>query len=110
MNIQLKKGLLEYCVLAVLNRGDSYGYRIIGDISPAISISESTLYPILKRLEADEMLVTYSVEASGRLRKYYRITSAGRAKLTQFPQEWEEMKQVSQFVLDDLVGKDDPHG
>ena len=66
MDIQLKKGLLEFCVLSVLNRSDSYGYQIIKDVSSCIEISESTLYPILKRLEANEYLTTYSVEHNSR--------------------------------------------
>ena len=74
MDIQLKKGLLEFCVLSTLQRADSYGYQIIKDISRCIEISESTLYPILKRLEANSYVETYSVEHNGRLRKYYKIT------------------------------------
>ena len=80
MDIQLKKGFLEYCVLGALYQTDSYGYQIIKDISPCIEISESTLYPILKRLEASACVETYSVEHNSRLRKYYRITQKGRAR------------------------------
>ncbi len=77
MNAQLKKGLLEFCVLAVLKKGDSYGYQIIKDMSHCIEISESTLYPILKRLEQNNYVETYSQEHNSRLRKYYRMTESG---------------------------------
>lgn len=98
MDIQLKKGLLEICVLAVLEREDSYGYKLIKDISSCISISESTLYPILKRLEASECLTTYSVEHNGRLRKYYRITDAGRRRIDEFTEDWEDIMNVYRFI------------
>lgn len=98
MDIQLKKGLLEICVLAVLEREDSYGYKLIKDISTCISISESTLYPILKRLEASSCLTTYSVEHNGRLRKYYRITDVGRRRIDEFTEEWEDIMNVYRFI------------
>lgn len=100
MDIQLKRGLLEACVLAVLVRGDSYGYQMIKDISQCIEISESTLYPILKRLEAGEMLTVYSSEHNGRLRKYYRITESGRQKIKSFKDEWKEVTAVYNFIKD----------
>ena len=65
MDVQLRRGLLEVCVLTVLCRGDSYGYRLVRDVSEIIEISESTLYPILKRLEAAGMVNVYSVEHNG---------------------------------------------
>ncbi len=98
MDIQLKRGLLEVCVLAAIKNEDSYGYQIIKDISPYIDISESTLYPILRRLEASDLLSVYSVEHNGRLRKYYHITDAGLARLTAFREEWREMMAICQFV------------
>lgn len=98
MDIQLKKGLLETCVLAVLNKGDSYGYQIIRDISTCIEMTESTLYPILKRLEGAACLTTYSVEHNGRLRKYYRITDAGRSRIREFLEEWDDVMQVYHFI------------
>ena len=102
MDIQLKKGLLEICVLVVLKRKDSYGYQLIRDISECIDISESTLYPILKRLEAGACLTTYSVEHNGRLRKYYRITETGRKKISNFPKEWENVMTVYQFIKGEM--------
>ena len=77
MDIQMKRGLLEVCVLAAIKNEDSYGYKIIRDIKPYVEISESTLYPILRRLETAELLTVRSVEYSGRLRKYYHITPSG---------------------------------
>ena len=81
MDIQLKKGILDICVLSVLERGESYGYNIISELQGTIEISESTLYPILKRLEAGGFLTTRTAEFSGRLRRYYKITPYGLKKL-----------------------------
>ena len=99
MDIQLKKGLLDVCVLAAIGRNDSYGYQIIRDLSACVEISESTLYPILKRLEICGCLSTYSVAHNGRLRKYYRITPLGRKGIGDFLQEWEQMVQIHDFIL-----------
>ena len=101
MDVQRKKGLLEMCVLAVLSKEPSYGYKIIGDVSACIEISESTLYPILKRLETAGCLTTCPQEHNGRLRKYYHITPVGRARITAFLEEWYEMKQVYAFVQEE---------
>lgn len=81
MDIQLKKGVLDVCVLYAISRSESYGYKIISDLQGIIEISESTLYPILKRLEAGGFLVTRTAEYSGRLRRYYKITPLGLKKL-----------------------------
>ena len=98
MDIQLKRGLLEVCVLAAIKNKDSYGYQIIKDVAPYATISESTLYPILRRLEASKMLTVYSEEHSGRLRKYYKITASGKARLMSFRDEWKEIMQIYDFV------------
>ena len=98
MDIQLKRGLLDVCVLAAIKNEDSYGYKIIKDIKPYIEISESTLYPILRRLEASEMLTVYSVEHSGRLRKYYRITQLVINTIEAFSEEWIEISAIHKFV------------
>ncbi len=98
MDIQLKKGMLEFCVLAVLAKSDSYGYQIIKDISTCIDISESTLYPILKRLESASYLTTYSVEHNSRLRKYYRITEQGRIYMNEFLMEWQQVMKIYYFI------------
>ena len=99
--MQRKKGLLEMCVLAVLSKEPSYGSKIIGDISACIEISESTLYPILKRLETAGCLTTCPQEHTGRLRKYYHITPRGRERIDAFLEEWDEMKQVYTFVQEE---------
>lgn len=98
MDIQLKRGLLEVCVLAAIKNEDSYGYKIIKDIKPYIEISESTLYPILKRLESAQMLTVKSVEHNGRLRKYYHITKNGLDRLKAFRDEWQEIMLIYNFV------------
>lgn len=98
MDIQLKRGLLEICVLAVLQKEDSYGYKIIKDISPCIEISESTLYPILKRLESGYCLTVYSVEHNSRLRKYYKITPLGRQRILEFLEEWKDVMEIYEFI------------
>ena len=98
MDIQLKRGLLDVCVLATIRNEDSYGYKIIKDLKPCIDLSESTLYTILKRLEAAEMLTVRSAEHGGRLRKYYRITAAGISRIEDFKEEWKEIMSVYQFV------------
>lgn len=103
MDVQLKRGLIEACVLAVLNRGDSYGYQMIKDVGICIDISESTLYPILKRLEASNMVTVYSVEHNGRLRKYYKITVSGKEKIEDFKNEWKEVMDVYNFIASERV-------
>ncbi|MBQ4105650.1 MAG: PadR family transcriptional regulator [Clostridia bacterium] len=104
MDIQIKRGLLEVCVLAAVSRKDSYGYRIIKDIEPYISISESTLYPILRRLEESRQLSVYSVEHNGRLRKYYAITDDGRSRLLAFADEWKEIMNIYEFITGEVTG------
>ncbi len=99
MDIQLKKGLLDVCVLSVLRKEESYGYKIISDIAPYIEISESTLYPILKRLEATGAVTTHSREYNGRLRKYYAITEKGRQKIREFIEDIKEFEKIYQFIL-----------
>lgn len=98
MDVQLKKGLLEFCVLAVLKKSDSYGYQIIKDISTCIEISESTLYPILKRLETGSYLETYSIEHNSRLRKYYKITDKGKDYIDEFLEEWKQVMKIYNFI------------
>lgn len=98
MDIQLKRGLLDICVLAAIKDEESYGYKIIKDIKPYLEISESTLYPILRRLEASSLLTVRSAEHNGRLRKYYRITRLGLTRLEDFKNEWKEVMSIYQFV------------
>lgn len=98
MDIQLKRGLLEVCVLAAIKKEDTYGYRIIKDISPYVQISESTLYPILKRLENSELISVYTVEYNSRLRKYYRITDEGIGRIQEFLNEWKDVMKAYEFI------------
>ena len=98
MDIQLKRGLLDVCVLAAISGEDSYGYQIIKDMKPYIELSESTLYTILKRLEGANMLTVRTAEHGGRLRKYYRITDGGRRRLADFKEEWKEVMSIYRFV------------
>ncbi len=101
MDIQLKRGLLEVCVLAAIKNEDSYGYRIIKDMKPYTEISESTLYPILRRLEQQALLTVRSMEHNGRLRKYYRITEAGKARIASFRAEWVEIDAIYRFIVEE---------
>lgn len=98
MNSQLKKGLIEYCVLATLAHQDSYGYEIVKQISHQIEITESTLYPILKRLETSQRVSTYSKIHNGRLRKYYQLTAEGSESIQQFLRDWEQVEAIQQYI------------
>lgn len=98
MDIQMKRGLLDVCVLAAIKGGESYGYLIIKDLKPYIELSESTLYTILKRLEGAEMLTVRSAEHNGRLRKYYNITEKGKKRIDEFKEEWKEVMSIYKFV------------
>ena len=98
MDIQLKRGLLDVCVLAAIKDEASYGYKIIKDMQPYIKLSESTLYTILKRLELAEMLTVETSEHGGRLRKYYHITALGLRRIEEFKKEWNEIVSIYRFV------------
>lgn len=98
MDVQLKRGLLEVCVLAAIKSEDTYGYQIIKDMKPYAEISESTLYPILRRLEANEMLTVRNVEHNSRIRKYYHITEHGVKRIEEFKKEWKEIVAIYQFI------------
>lgn len=98
MREQVKKGVLEIFVLAMLTQGDSYGYKIVSDLATYIPISESTLYPILRRLEKMDELKTYNVLFQGRNRKYYQITSKGQLHIDEFLHEWEDIRKIYQIL------------
>ena len=98
MDAQLRRGVLDVCVLRAIRDEDSYGYKIIKDMKPYVELSESTLYTILKRLEAAAMLTVRTAEHDGRLRKYYHITDAGRRRIEEFKSEWQEVIAIYQFV------------
>ena len=106
MDIQLKRGLLDVCVLAAIKSEDSYGYKIIKDMKPYIELSESTLYTILKRLETTNMLTVRTAEHGGRLRKYYRITSEGLKRIEDFKYEWKEILSIYRFVTKEDDGNE----
>ena len=98
MDTQLKKGLLDVCILRCLLNEDSYGYKLINDISAYIEVSESTLYPILKRLEEAKYLTTYKEEHANRLRKYYKISNEGKKKLKEQRKEIQKLHKVIEFI------------
>ena len=105
MDVQLKRGMLDICVLASLLQGDSYGYMIIKDLSPHVEISESTLYPILRRLEEMRAVETYSMEHNGRLRKYYAITPLGERRIRVVLDEWKSMMDIYSFIEQEMRNK-----
>lgn len=106
MDAQLKRGLLDICVLAAIKNEDSYGYKIIKDMKPYMEMSESTLYTILKRLEASGLLTVRTSEHGGRLRKYYHITKAGLGRIEDFKDEWREVMSIYQFVMKEDAGNE----
>ena len=106
MDAQLKRGLLDVCVLTAIKNEDSYGYKIIKDMQPYLELSESTLYTILKRLEQSKLLTVRSAEHGGRLRKYYCITKAGLKRIAEFKEEWREVMSIYQFVIKEEAQND----
>ena len=106
MDIQLKRGLLDVCVLTAIKNEDSYGYKIIKDMKPYIELSESTLYTILKRLESAKLLTVKVAEHDGRLRKYYHITKDGIKRIEEFKTEWREVMTIYNFVVKEDKGNE----
>ena len=102
MDIQLKHGLLDVCVLSAIRSEDSYGYKIIKDMKPYIELSESTLYTILKRLETSGLLTVRTAEHDGRLRKYYHITGDGLKRIDEFREDWKEILSIYRFVTKEV--------
>lgn len=98
----MKKGLLDVCVLTAIMKEDSYGYKIIETIRPYITVSESTLYPILRRLGEAGLLEVRPVPYNGRIRKYYHITRAGIDRIHLFLNEWNEMMTIYRFVNEEV--------
>lgn len=101
MDAQLKRGVLDVCVLKAIKNEDSYGYKIIKDVKPVLELSESTLYTILKRLEESKMLEVRAVIHEGRVRKYYHITPNGLKRLEDFKSEWKELMDIYTFIAED---------
>lgn len=106
MDAQMKKGLLDACVLHILLKGDTYGYKLTQEMSVIMDASESALYPVLRRLESQGFLETYSAEHSGRLRRYYRITTEGVVRLNEYKEELTELKNIIDFI----TGGDEKNG
>ncbi|MBR2646906.1 MAG: PadR family transcriptional regulator [Clostridia bacterium] len=99
MDAQLKKGLLEICVLSAIEKEETYGYKIISDLSPYVKISESTLYPILRRLEQCGAVKTRCMEFNGRLRRYFSITGIGKGKIAEFIEDMQQFERIKHFIL-----------
>lgn len=99
MDAQLKRGVLDVCVLKAIKNEDSYGYKIIKDVKPFLDLSESTLYTILKRLEEGKMLEVWTKEHDGRLRKYYHITDIGLKRINDFKEEWKELMIIYSYIV-----------
>lgn len=99
LDAQMKKGLLDVCVLFILKKEDTYGYKLTQEISGLLETSESALYPVLRRLENQGLLETYSLEHSGRLRRYYRITAEGITRLTEYIAELKDLKKILDYMI-----------
>ena len=101
MDAQLRRGVLDVCVLSAIRKEDSYGYKIIKDLSPIIELSESTLYTILKRLIEAKMVETRTTEFEGRIRKYYHITPNGLARIEEFKEDAKELVKLYGFITEE---------
>lgn len=100
IEIQLKKGVLGLCVLALLSRGDSYAYEIASRLSDAIGMGEGTIYPLMRRMQSEGLVETYLVESSaGPSRKYYRLTQAGQDALTIQRADWRDFSDAVNAIL-----------
>ena len=99
MGFKIESSLLDACSLAILSRGDTYGYEITQQMKNAISISESTLYPVLRRLQKEGLCITYDQPHQGRNRRYYRITEKGLEKLADYRKQWEEYRSAIEGLL-----------
>ena len=95
---QMKRGLLEACVLSALARGDSYGYKIVKDLSVCVQVAACCLYPIVLRVESAGALSVYSVEHNSRLRKFYHLTEQGRRQLAAAVEDWKELESMYEFI------------
>lgn len=103
MVFQIGSTLLDACVLAVLSKGDQYGYTLTQQVKNVLDVSESTLYPVLRRLQKDNCLETYDEPYQGRNRRYYRITDTGREKFMMYQSEWITFKSTVSGLLEDNV-------
>ncbi|MBQ6814387.1 MAG: PadR family transcriptional regulator [Lachnospiraceae bacterium] len=103
MVFQLGSALLDSCVLSVLNKGDTYGYVLTQNVKEVIEISESTLYPVLRRLQKDGFLSTYDQPFQGRNRRYYRITDAGKIRLNYYMEEWNNYRDKIENIFNNKI-------
>ena len=111
MAFKIESSLLDACALAILSRGDTYGYEITQSMKQAIVVSESTLYPVLRRLQKENFCQTYDEPYQGRNRRYYSITEEGRAKLEEYKVQWSDYKTAIEIFLGDTeasAGQSDP--
>ena len=99
MTFTLNAPMMDFLVLSVIAEGDAYGYQISQIIKRASNTKDSTLYPILKRLQENGYVETYDRQYQGRNRKYYKITPSGRQRQEELLNEWENYK----FIIDDIV-------
>lgn len=99
MGFKIESALLEACVLSVLSKGDTYGYVLTQSMKKVLDISESTLYPVLRRLQKDEYLRTYDQPFQGRNRRYYSVTEKGRQKCEMYKEEWKDYKEQIDSLL-----------
>lgn len=99
MTYQLAAPLLDACVLSIVEREDVYGYTLTQRVKEIVDISESTLYPVLRRLQKENYLITYDQSFQGRNRRYYKITEEGREKLVFYKEEWEGYKSKIDVLL-----------
>ena len=102
MAFQITASLLDACVLSMLSRNDTYGYEITQNLRESLQVSESTLYPVLRRLQSSEFLRTYDLPHQGRNRRYYAITESGRIQLGEFQKDWKTLRDR----IDDFLGSD----
>lgn len=100
MNFQLGSALLDACVLAILHKEDTYGYRLTQEVKEVMEVSESTLYPVLRRLTKDAYLETYDQEHMGRNRRYYRLSESGKLKYEEYEKEWQAFKTKIDGILE----------
>lgn len=108
MAFKIESGILDACALAILDRGDTYGYEITREMKKAISLSESTLYPVLRRLQKEGFCVTYDEPYKGRNRRYYSITDTGRQQLQEYRTMWAEyVAGIEMLLTEDEGGMDE---
>ena len=100
MAFKIESSLLDACALAILHRGDTYGYEITQEMKKSITVSESTLYPVLRRLQQEHLCQTYDQPYQGRNRRYYRITEKGEEQLRDYMKQWNDYRNAIQRLLD----------